>query len=62
MYRTISTIVIIAVIAVAGYIFLKPRDGSEQDQQPDNSDINREAEDSSLNFPGIPQLGQVFGI
>jgi hypothetical protein len=61
MYRTISTIVIIAVIAIAGYIFLQPRDGSEQ-EEPDNSDINQEAENSSVNFPGIPQLGQVFGI
>jgi hypothetical protein len=61
MYKTISTIVIIAVIAIAGYIFLKPR--SEGDQEgPDNSDINQEAENSSVNFPGIPQLGQVFGI
>lgn len=61
MYKTISTIVIIAVIAVAGYIFLKPRDEGEQ-EQPDNSDINREAENSSINLPGIPQLGEVFGI
>jgi len=61
MYRTISTIVIIAVIAIAGYIFLKPRNEGDQ-EGPDNSDINQEAENSSVNFPGIPQLGQVFGI
>jgi hypothetical protein len=61
MYRIISTIVIIAVIAIAGYIFLKPRNEGDQ-EEPDNSDINQEAENSSVNFPGIPQLGEVFGI
>lgn len=60
MYKTISIIVIIAVITIAGYIFLKPREDSDK-EQPDNSDKG-DAKDTSILPPVIPQLGEVFGI
>lgn len=62
MYKTISIIVIIAVIGLGAFVLLSEPEENEGDNTSDNSDTSEEAEYFSIFGPSfIPQLEEVFG-